>query len=165
MRRMLAAALVLSMMATPAWAESRRRRYARKIVKADLATLGVLTLSAIVEAAVFSPTEKGNKAAAVLAFATVGLYVGGPAYVHLQRDNPRGAMRSATARIGLPAVGAALAFAADNGANFDQIALGTFAGVGAAMILDWTFFARRPAVDVFVAPRGDGAVLGIGGSF
>jgi hypothetical protein len=101
-----------------------------------------------------------------LAAGSLVTYVIGPPLHHLQRGNPRGAMRSALARLGLPIAGALVAHLSDRQASDDRAVIGAVIGVGAAMIVDAAVIARMPARTVLVTASGEGAVhIGIAGAF
>ena len=143
--------------------------YMGRIILADLgaiATFGVGGFLLLASALGGDETGGAGVAGAVLVSASIVSYVVTPPLLHVDRGNPRGAMRSALARAGLPLAGGLLAYLSDRRGEEDRIVSGVVVGMGGAMVLDWLLLARMPARTApFVAPSGSGVQAGIAGSF
>lgn len=133
--------------------------YPLRIVGADVASAAAFGVGGfLLVAAALGDSSGPAVPGLVLVTASVVGYAVVPPLLHLRTGNPRGAMRSALARAGLPLVGATLAYASDR-ANDERPIYGAVAGMGVAMVLDWTVFARMPAkTTLLVAPSADGGM-------
>lgn len=140
-------------------AEPEAETYALRIVGADVASAATFGIGGfLLVAAALGDSAAPAVPGLVLVTASIVSYATLPPLLHLRRGNPRGAMRSALARAGLPLVGATLAYAT-NRANDERPIYGAVAGMGVAMFLDWTVFARMPAgTTLLVAPSADGGM-------
>ena len=99
-----------------------------------------------------------------LVFGSVIMYTALPPLLHVRKGNPRGAVRSALARVGLPLVVGRMSYAASGDA--DSAAAGMAVGIGVAMVTDWAVFAKMPGTRLYTAPAVDGGVqVGLGGAF
>lgn len=141
--------------------------YPLRIVAVDAGSVAVVGLGGLL--LIRAAFDGGDDTATQgFAFVTVGLagYAIGAPLVHWGRGNPRGAMRSALVRTGLPLLGATLTYLADR-TNEGSPIYGAVAGIGVAMILDWTVLSRvTVSASPFVAPAaGGGAQAGIAGRF
>jgi hypothetical protein len=171
MRRAL---IVLSLLAsTIAHADvpeqpSGGERYAGRIVAADAGSLFVFAIGSYYALAAGLGGQDTETQAIVCVTASIVGYAAAAPLLHLHRGNPRGAMRSGVARIGLPIAGASLAYLSDRHGEGDRPILGAVTGMGIAMVLDWTVLAKMPtsSASPFVAPGTDGGVqAGIAGTF
>lgn len=113
---------------------TRTVRYGEYVFLADLVTWTALS------------TASSAESDEVVQFAALGLFLGGPA-VHLAHENYLGAGLSAGARVGLPLLGVALAKATcskqeEGWRCLEDAWAGALLGYGAALTLDWFYFAE-----------------------
>jgi hypothetical protein len=168
MRPVLAALLACIALTGTAHAELEPERYPVSIVLVDVAATAAVVgggYYVIVESqreGEFSgePNETPGR---VLVGLGLTMYALGPSLVHLVHDNPRGAIRSSVARFALPIVAGYASYALSN--DPDSTSVGFIAGVGAAMIADWAFFAKAPGVQLVAAPAATGGTVGLAGRF
>lgn len=139
-------------------------RYGGEILLADLAGLSVMAIGA----------ANGSDEAM-----TAGLLISGlaPAAVHLAHDHPGGAVVSLGLRPALVTLGAmagsAMATCAEDEflCGLGEVALGAVVGYGVAAAVDAgvvarvTHRSRQPVIVPRVAITGDGARVGLGGTF
>lgn len=112
----------------------------------------------------------------------IGVFLGAGPVVHLAHDNVRGALGSVALRATIPVaaglVGALLEDCSrlvDGPCGYDGFQTGLFLGMGAALLVDYAWLARRrpgPAAaptGAGAAPRfvvrADGVIVGLGGRF